>query len=631
MNLLPFLALKIGFAGAGLVGRVSDTHEISAIYRLANQPTGTYRESEDVLTDQTIETMIQSDLVFNRLGTKLEVKSVTHYFETREGKLNRVAADLTSSAETTHVEATVDGASIAIATSVGGKRYDRKLPFTGALLGPHAVRRFVLDHLHAIGDTVHYQSFMIEFGAVATVTDKLLGFGEDKTGAGIVPGLKVEQTLSTLAGRSTLWLDKRGWMLSQSIPSPLGEIMATRSTGAVDDSASRGAELPAETFTRSIIPSNVRLPNERLVEEIKLKIIHRRPELGWPKFDGPNQRVLSKDAKSVILQVTRPQPDVSTKGPESSAEELRPFLAANALMQSDDPTVKAIAAKVVHKGDDAWTAVRALQKWTNDNMHFDLGVAIAPASEVARNRGGTCFGYSMLLGSLARAAGVPSRLRMGLVYAGGIWGGHAWVDVLIGNKWIPIDGALYSPGPADAARFSCFTGSLEENTISEMNSLAQLFGNVDVKILEYTVGGKHVRVPPDAKPFTVRGDTFTNSWLGVSVMKPRGFHYSAFDLAWPLTTVVVMEGPGGQRIELKNESASLPTGGSDTLKLIEDIGLRSHARRRVIGGRTVQFSHVRNQAVAVLGGKGSLWLVQASGPAAGRNLVQVVGSIKLTE
>jgi transglutaminase-like putative cysteine protease len=64
-----------------------------------------------------------------------------------------------------------------------------------------------------------------------------------------------------------------------------------------------------------------------------------------------------------------------------------------------------------------------------------------PASEVVRNRRGTCFGYAVLLASLARAAGIPSRFRMGFAYTHGVWGDHAWVEMLVGKQWVPMDAA----------------------------------------------------------------------------------------------------------------------------------------------------------------------------------------------
>jgi hypothetical protein len=73
---------------------------------------------------------------------------------------------------------------------------------------------------------------------------------------------------------------------------------------------------------------------------------------------------------------------------------------------------------------------------------------------------------------------------MGYVYADGIWGRHAWVEVQVGGEWVPLDAAPYSPGPADAARFSFFTSGLQEGALADVGELAKLYGNINIKIVE---------------------------------------------------------------------------------------------------------------------------------------------------
>jgi hypothetical protein len=294
-------------------------------------------------------------------------------------------------------------------------------------------------------------------------------------------------------------------------------------------------------------------------------------------------------------------------------ESLRPFLAPNALLQSDDQTVIDIAKQVAGEEKDAWVTAQSLQRWTTDNMHFDLGIAVAPASEVAKNRRGTCFGYSMLLGSLARAAGIPSRIRMGFVYAGGIWGGHAWVEVLIGNEWVPIDGALYALGAADAARFSVFDSSLEDGTLAGIASLGQLFGNVDISILEYTVAGKTVHVPPDAKAYTIQGNTYNNPWIGITVKKPDSYSFSGFDLKWPQTTLIAMDGPQKQRIEVHNLSVSLPTSSSDETKIFAEEEIAGDILKVRIGSYEGSMISSPEKTALLLQEGGSVWMLTATG------------------
>jgi hypothetical protein len=375
------------------------------------------------------------------------------------------------------------------------------------------------------------------------------------------------------------------------------------------------------------------LPEERLIEHLKIRITHKKPELGWPEFKSENQMVLESTRDHVVLDISRVLPNEHGKRPlQTGPGELAPALEPNALLQSDDANIRDIAAEVVGDDHDAFSAAQKLQQWTSKNMKFDLGIAIAPASEVARNRRGTCFGYAMLLGSLARAAGIPSRIHMGLVYAGGIWGGHAWVDIRAGRDWIPMDAALYSPGAADAARFSFFTSTLQEGTIAEVGSLAKLFGNVDIKILEYTIHGKRVTIPEDAKPFSISGDTYRNPWLRLTVKKPEGFRFTKLDAVWPESTVVLMEGTENRAVEIQSHSESLPVS-EDRYEqdLLRHAKIEGTAKEMEVSGhRTVVISSP-DRAGLVLKRGGNVFLVKSTGPRAVDLLMNVVSMLKIEE
>lgn len=606
--------------------------EVAAVYRLAGQPTGTYHETTAPDVSGGMVTSIDSDLVFNRLGSKLEMKFTTQYHEDGQGHLKSVSSDQSSSQQVTHLEVQVGDASLAITTTTGGKSYEHAASFKGILLGPDSARHLLTSRLRMAGDSVSYHTFSAELGAVVTITSSLLASEDIAINGEKVSGLKIEQTIDAMPGTSTLWLDHQGWLLRQIVPSPLGEIEALRDNANGLSSAVTGATLPEETFSRSIVKANIRLPEERLIEKIRLKLIQKRPDLGWPDLETDNQHVLEKTANYVVLDVRRVEPKVRASRPlVTNDASLAPFLPANALLQSDDANIREIAANVAGGDHDAWSAAQALQRWTNDNMKFDLGIAIAPASEVARDRRGTCFGYSMLLGSLARAAGIPSRLRMGYVYAGGIWGGHAWVEVRIGNSWIPIDGALYSPGAADAARFSFYTSGLENGTLTGMGSLAQLFSNVDIKILRYTVGGKSIDVPENAEPFVLSGDDYQNRWLGLSIRKPTDFEFADLDSGWPQTEVVSMEGLRGESVRVKNLSASLPTGDFDVQKEFAEQGIDGKGFSTTIAGYKVILATSGEKAEAILSSTGNIWVFTSTGSKPKQMLEQVMATMSLSD
>jgi hypothetical protein len=68
------------------------------------------------------------------------------------------------------------------------------------------------------------------------------------------------------------------------------------------------------------------------------------------------------------------------------------------------------------------------------------------ASEVATRREGDCTEYAVITAALARAAGVPARVVMGLALLHGesqyLAYGHAWAELRVDGRWIVADAAL---------------------------------------------------------------------------------------------------------------------------------------------------------------------------------------------
>jgi len=283
-------------------------------------------------------------------------------------------------------------------------------------------------------------------------------------------------------------LDQEGLPLESEREMPFGKMVVRTADRETALRAAAGAELPAESFDRTMARSNVRFADARAVERIKLKLTHKKPELGWPDFASPMQTVVEKTPSTLVLEVRRVE-----RGSGQKQIDEAPFLRPNQILQSDDPEVVRLAQSIAGGESDRFKASRKLQDWVAANMKFDLGVALTPASEVVRNRRGTCMAYSVLLASMARALGIPSRLAGGFIYVYGIWGGHAWVEVLVDNQWLPLDAAGYRPGLADAARIQFGSYTAENNLAAFIVAGSQMYGNVEVEVLEYSVGGKRSR------------------------------------------------------------------------------------------------------------------------------------------
>jgi hypothetical protein len=286
-----------------------------------------------------------------------------------------------------------------------------------------------------------------------------------------------------------------------------------------------------------------------------LRVRSREADSPLPELASEHQSVRA-DSGALLVEVRRPaspgtagdEPGGSEEGTVTATPPPPEYLTANALVESDRPEIVDLARQVVGDERDPWRAAQRLTAWVAENMTLDLGVVMAPASELARDRRGTCVGYATLLATLARAAGIPSRVAMGMVYYGGIWGGHAWTEVWVDGRWLPIDAAVYAPGVASAARLSAGSSSLLDGGGDLTARLGQLFGNVDIAIVELDAGEGAVTVTADAPAYEATGGRYRNPGIGLEV-DADGWSVEQADSLWPSTLLVAFR-RGEERVEL---------------------------------------------------------------------------------
>jgi hypothetical protein len=502
---------------------------------------------------------------------------------------------------------------IAIDANSGGRSYKSEIPFTGSLAGPAAVRQFLVG-ASAKSPDIAYQTFEPSLNAVTKVTVTYLG---RETIDGLETS-KFSETASGMPGATTLWADARGYTVKVQINSPFGAIEILR--GEKVDVAH--IALPAESFERTLATANIKLPHPRLLQSMTIEIA-KMPgaDAAWPDLAWPNQRILYKDGNRAVVQISQPDP----AAPAAHAPPATVEAAPDALVQSDDPQVVALSRTVVGNETDPWRKTLLLQSWVAKNMHFDPGIGEAPASELARDRHGTCLGYAILLAALARAQNIPAHIRIGLVYDGGIWGGHAWTEVYVQSHWLPVDAAEYYPGVADAARLGVATIGGERG-MEHQGDFGLLFGNVKLRTLAYELGGKIRAVPGEGQDHTVAADTYRNPWLGLTVRKPDGFVFQNLDEHWPHRDVLSLKSTSGE--------AHIAYLRSDTRPL------RDHLAQMKLSGDIRDVLWGRSPAIRVDGADRSVifsekndvwWAVSAQGTGARHILDEVIAATDIPE
>jgi hypothetical protein len=126
----------------------------------------------------------------------------------------------------------------------------------------------------------------------------------------------------------------------------------------------------------------------------------------------------------------------------SGDAELRPFLAPEDFIESDDPVLVQKARELTEGSQDAWEAAKRLSRWVAEEIGYDI-----PGGASARNtydvREGECGAHSRLMAAFCRGVGIPARVVWGCMYVpnlGGSFGQHAWNEVYMGESgWVPLD------------------------------------------------------------------------------------------------------------------------------------------------------------------------------------------------
>jgi hypothetical protein len=127
-------------------------------------------------------------------------------------------------------------------------------------------------------------------------------------------------------------------------------------------------------------------------------------------------------------------------------EQLLEALKPSTYLQSDQEVIHDLAKEAVGNEKDAAAAAKKIEAFVNKYItQKDLSIGYATAGEVAAGKQGDCTEHAVLTAAMCRAAGIPARVAVGLVYVDSfadrehVFGGHAWTQANIGGKWINLD------------------------------------------------------------------------------------------------------------------------------------------------------------------------------------------------
>ncbi len=308
-----------------------------------------------------------------------------------------------------------------------------------------------------------------------------------------VPAFRVELAFGGL--QTTSWVTDTGEVVREE--SPMGLLtVAESSERAVAMAVPRGVQVDLLEAAAVVPVSKQRIENPRDVQRLRLRL--EGADLSSPDLQGVGQRV-----DGDVIEILDARGLVAAPGTADVSVYLRP----EPFIESDAPEIQAEAARALTGISGGRERAERLTRHVNALLEKKPTVSLPSAVEVLRTRVGDCNEHTALFVALARAAGIPARISVGLVSVRSAFYYHAWPEVYLDEGqgrglWLPVDPTL-NQFPADATHLRLARGGLDQQV-----AILPLIGRVKMTILdlELVPGASTVTVgrePTDMTPLSV--------------------------------------------------------------------------------------------------------------------------------
>jgi hypothetical protein len=287
-----------------------------------------------------------------------------------------------------------------------------------------------------------------------------------------------QQKLETI-----LWVDEAGVVHKSLVPAIGQEAVRTTKADALQKIEGREFDLLAA----SVVKLQGDLPEPLKTTQVVYRARVKDGKIAGVFAEGPTQSVKPIDERTADVTVRAGRLD-KTRGPqiETASKPTDDDLAANNLIQADDPLVVQMAGTAAPQSDEPREVARALEKYVAATIQKkNFSQAFATAGEVARTLEGDCTEHAVLLAALCRARRIPCRVAIGLVHYPPQQGFayHMWNEAWIDGRWVPLDGTLGHGGVAADRLKIAETNLSGAGGLTAMLPVVQVFGRLELEVV----------------------------------------------------------------------------------------------------------------------------------------------------
>jgi len=429
------LASGLAFLVLASVGANAGSHRWQRVVA-GERKVGQVEISRSSADGRILETEILT-LALGAPGRRVTYRVVQTTEATENGSLLRSTREVKAREGHLLVEARVVGEDLQITNGAGRSKTSQTLAGAG-----HSLKsdEFAKAWLAAVGrgerpEPLSYISWDPVKLAVVEVTLRQLTGGD---------ALRVERSVRSPAQTtaSALQLDREGHVIRESMR--LGALDFTLVESSESEARARNEVL--DHVAQQLQTAPYRIPTKDMRAKIRYGFDNRGTSPSIPV--GGGQRTWT-DGQTTFVQVCA-ECALDSQVLDDADRELA--LQPTRWLQSDDPGLARRARGIAAgPGDDA-TKMKRLTAFVRGHMSVDRidMLGYGTAIEALHTRRGDCTEYAVLLAAMGRAAGIPTRIAIGSVYARHFEGHrhvfvpHAWVQAWTGTGWQSFDAAMGS-------------------------------------------------------------------------------------------------------------------------------------------------------------------------------------------
>jgi hypothetical protein len=349
--------------------------------------------------------------------------------------------------------------------SVSGKT-DISFPLAGEPLVPPILFKWLSRQKPKVGKS--YEVTLFDPTPILTGAENLKATlsieGEEQIRVPIGDFKTYRVKMVFMGSQSTTWITEEGKIIKEVSPPGLIAVREAKENILGEDLKS------LDIIERTAISSNVSLDNARALKLLRVKI----DGIDTKGFDlQDNNRQFFEDGMVEVRQNDLSR--VNSYAIPYSGEEYKSYTKSSSLIQSDDPKVAEKSREILKGEKNSLQAAKEINSWVYKNLEKIPTVSLPNALDVLKTRKGDCNEHATLFAALSRAAGIPTKIVLGVVHLDGKFYYHAWNEVFVGS-WVALD-PTFGQFPADASHIKFVEGDL-----SRSPEIIRLVGKIKLEI-----------------------------------------------------------------------------------------------------------------------------------------------------